>query len=184
MTARSNTTPPSQRIPTPEGGQRVVWGVQCAVILAVIWLALTGLDALLLGVATVTLGGVAGAWVVPGMPHPWRPLRLVRFTGFFLWTSLAGGFDVAWRAMHPRLAIAPGWLRYRLDLPPGQPRTLMVSIMSLLPGTLSADLESDNVLLVHALMAEDRDAVRATVIRLEREIAWFFSLPQPKADEP
>jgi len=184
VTSHDHATPTSQRIPIPEGRERVIWGVQCAVILAVIWLALTGIDALLLGLVTVTVGGIAGAWMVPGMPHPWRPLRLLRFCGFFLWTSLEGGFDVAWRAMHPRLAIEPGWLRYRLDLPAGQPRTLMVSIMSLLPGTLSADLESDNVLLVHALVADDLDAVQATALRLEREIAWFFSLPQPKVDEP
>lgn len=182
MRSSSPDTPPSQLIPTPQGGQRLLWGAQCAIILAVIWLALTGFDALALGALTVLLGGAAGAWLVPGMPYPWRPLRLLRFTGFFLLSSLQGGFDVAWRALHPRLAIEPGWLRYRLTLPAGQPRTLMVSIMSLLPGTLSADLESDNTLLIHALVADDLNAVRETTLRLEQEIAWFFSLPEPRGD--
>ncbi|TVS14661.1 MAG: cation transporter [Gammaproteobacteria bacterium] len=182
VTTDSATTPPSQRIPTPSGRARLLWGVQCAVILGVIWLALTGVDALILGAITVIVGGTAGAWAVPGMPYPWRPLRLFRFAGFFLWSSISGGFDVAWRALHPRLAIDPRWMRYRLELPAGQPRTLMVSIMSLLPGTLSADLESDNVLLVHALMGSDPDAVRANVAQLEREIAWFFSLPEPSGE--
>lgn len=169
-------------MPTPGIGQRLLWGVQCAVILAVIWLALTGFDALLLGGLTATVGAIFGAWVVPGRPHVWRPLRLFRFTRYFLWTSLAGGLDVAWRALQPRLAIHPTWLRYRLSLPRGQPRTLMVSMLSLLPGTLSAELQDDDILLVHALDGSDEQATRSGVAKLEQELAWFFSLPAPEGD--
>lgn len=170
-------TPPSQRVPAPDRRQRGWWAVQCALILLLVWLALTGLDALLLGVFAAVLGGLVSAWIVPGRPYPWRPLRLLRFGHYFLWTSIRGGIDVAWRAMHPRLAIAPGWLRYRMVLPPGQPRTLMVSVLSLVPGTLSADLEADDTLLVHVLVGDDPEAIRADVARLEREIRLFFSLP-------
>ncbi len=172
----------SQQIPLPDRRQRWGWGLQCAVILAVIWLSLTGLDALLLGVITAALGGVFGALVVPGHPYTWRPLRLLRFLVYFLKESIAGGFDVAWRALHPRLEVRPGWLRYPLTLPAGQPRTLMVSILSLVPGTLSVDLEANDSLLVHALLDEDPAATLATVKRLEHEIAWFFSLAGP--DDP
>jgi len=173
----------SQRIPQPDRGQLWGWGLQCAFILAVIWLTLTGFDALLLGLITAALGGAFGALVVPGYPYTWRPLRLVRFLAYFLRESVAGGFDVAWRALNPRLGIQPGWLRYPLSLPHGQPRTLMVSILSLVPGTLCVDLEADDTLLVHALLDEDPAATFATVQRLEREIAWFFSLTGPDGPE-
>jgi len=178
----STKTPASQRIPKPNAEQRLLWAAQCSVILAMIWLALTGLDALLLGALTATVGGIFGTWVVPGRPHAWRPLRLFRFTGYFLWTSFAGGLDVAWRALQPRPAIHPTWLRYRLSLPPGQPRTLMVSMLSLLPGTLSAELQEDDMLLVHALDGSDEQATRDSVTRLEQELAWFFSLPTPQGE--
>jgi multicomponent Na+:H+ antiporter subunit E len=55
----------------------------------------------------------------------------------------ARGLDVAWRALHPALPIEPQFQRFRLHLPEGQPRTLMVSVLSLMPGTLSAELEDD-----------------------------------------
>lgn len=180
--SHTTRTTSSQQIPTPNTGQRLLWGVQCAVILAVIWLALTGFDELLLGAVAAAVGALFGTWVVPGRPHPWRPLRLFRFTRYFLWASLAGGLDVAWRALQRRPAIHPTWLCYRLSLPRGQPRTLMVSMLSLLPGTLSADLRDDDILLVHALDGSDEAATREGIARLEQELAWFFSLPAPEGD--
>lgn len=174
--------PRSHRLPTPERAQRLLWGLQCTLILAVIWLALTGLDALPLGALTATIAGAFGAWMVPGLPHRWRPLRLFGFTGYFLRTSIAGGLDVAGRALRPQLTIHPTWLRYRLSLPRGQPRTLMISMLSLLPGTLSAELQDDDILLVHALDGSDAQATRESVTELERKLAWFFSLPEPEGD--
>lgn len=182
MSTTEASIPNSQRTPTPEAGQRLRWGLQCTTILAVIWLALTGLDALMLGALTAAIAGIYGAWLVPGLPHRWRPLRLFGFTGYFLWTSIAGGIDVAGRALRPQLNIHPTWLRYRLSLPRGQPRTLMVSMLSLLPGTLSAELQDDDILLVHALDGSDAKATRNSVAELERRLAWFFSLPVPEGD--
>lgn len=176
------STTASQRVPRPDPQQRLLWAAQCSVILAVIWLALTGFDALLLGALTAIVGGAFGAWMVPGRPQPWRPLRLFRFSRYFLWTSMAGGLDVAWRALQPRMNLHPAWLRYRLSLPPGQPRTLMVSILSLMPGTLSAELEADDILLVHVLDGSHAEAARQDVANLERELAWFFSLPPPEGE--
>jgi len=179
---QDTTTPANPRMPQPNAAQRLLWGAQCCVILAVIWVALTGLDALLIGGLSAVIAALFGAWMVPGLPHAWRPLRLFRFTRYFLWTSMTGGLDVAWRAMQPRMAIHPSWLRYRLSLPPGQPRTLMVSILSLMPGTLGAELQDDGTLLIHALDGSDEQATRDSVASLEWELAWFFSLPAPEGD--
>ena len=68
----------------------------------------------------------------------------------FLWHSLKGGVDVAWRAFHPRLPITSKLVEYPLRLPPGLPRVILVNTVSLLPGTLSAELGSQ-VLKVHVL---------------------------------
>lgn len=181
QTSSATQAPQDCRQPAadPDRRQRWIWGLQLTCILAVIWLALTGFEAWLLGLVTVPVAGFAGAALVPGQPYPWRPLRLARFITFFLYWSIRGGFDVAWRAFAPGVPISPRWLRYRIALPPGQPRTLLISILSLLPGTLSADLEEEDLLVVHALAGEDSASVRRNVHRLESEVAWFFSLPEP-----
>ena len=79
-----------------------------------------------------------------------RISALPGFVIWFLWHSLRGGLDVAWRALQPRVQLKPGFLRYPMALPPGRARVFMVNVISLLPGTLSADIEGD-VLVLHAL---------------------------------
>ena len=76
--------------------------------------------------------------------------------------------DVAQRALGPQLAISPRLLRYRLRLPDRLPRVALLNIMSLLPGTLSAALEGDD-LLVHVLDGEG-DTL-AELQALEQQVA-------------
>ncbi len=161
--------------------QRLVWIGQSFVVLALIWLALNGLEGWWLGLLAASVGSVAGGLLASGQPHPWRPHRLLGFAAFFLVESFKGGVDVAWRALSPDLPISPEFHRCRIDLPEGQPRTLMVSVISLLPGTLSADLSEDGEeLIVHTLMPEAMESVQ----RLDRRIRWLFSLePMEAGDE-
>lgn len=166
----------SQQVPEPSKHQQLLWGLQCSLILLTIWLSLNGTSAFTLGLLTSLAGGALGARYVPGHPYPWRPLRLLAFFGYFFCTSLAGAWDIARRALLPRPLPESSWLRYRMQLPAGQPRTLLVSVVSLIPGTLSADLEADNMLLVHALGGSAEEAARA-VASLEARIAHLFSLP-------
>lgn len=157
------------------------WGVQVAVVLMVAWLALDGTGSLPVGLAFALAGALVGSLLVPGEAHRWRPLRLLGFAAWFLQASLRGGLDVLLRAAAPSLPVAPRLHRHRLGLPPGPPRTVFVSVLSLVPGTLSVDLEEDaQVLVVHVLAAE---AV-AGVAALERRVAWLFSLPPHPGDAP
>ncbi len=153
--------------------QRWTWAMQILVVLMLLWLLLNGTDRFLAGLLAASAGAGLGAWLVSGQPHPWKPHRLLWFAGFFLWESLKGGVDVAWRAIHPKLRIEPCFSTHRIELPAGQPRTLMVATVSLLPGTLSADLdEAGRDLEVHALMPEAIESVE----RLENWVAWLFSI--------
>ncbi len=153
--------------------QRWAWALQIFIVLLLLWIMLNGLAQLWAGLIAALAGAAIGAWLASGQPHPWKPHRLLAFAGFFLWESLKGGIDVAWRAFHPKLPIQPGFTSYRMALPAGQPRTLMVSTVSLLPGTLSADLDdSGEVLEVHGLTPDAMDSV----FRLEAWITWLFSL--------
>jgi multicomponent Na+:H+ antiporter subunit E len=123
-------------------------------IFAGLWLVLTGgaLDGLAFGLAAAA----ASAWVSMRLAPPAeRPLRLLGLLalapGFFL-RALRGGVDVAWRALHPKLPLRPGWITYRSTLPPGA-RAVLGGEVSLMPGTLTAG-EQGGRLLVHCLDVE------------------------------
>lgn len=109
-------------------------------------------------------------------PFGWQLsiFAMLRFAPFFLWQSIHGGLDVARRAFSPRLPLDPGLVQHPLKLPPGTARIFLLNTVSLLPGTLSADLD-DDCLVVHCL---DTDSSRADDLRrLEARVASLFKLP-------
>jgi len=102
------------------------------------------------------------------------------FSIWFLWHSLRGGIDVAWRALQPKVQLQPGFLHYRLTLPPGPARLFLVNVVSLLPGTLSADIEGD-VLLLHAL---DTSAdITAEISEAESRITALYATSESSTHE-
>ena len=129
---------------------------------------LVGVPAILIATATTYLGAPASRWSLTGM---------VRFIPYFLWNSLRGGIDVAARALHPALPIDPAVLRYEMQLDSTLSRVLMANTVTLLPGTLSAELEG-NVLSVHVLNASG--TVTDMLTTLERRIA-DLTLPDDEA---
>jgi multicomponent Na+:H+ antiporter subunit E len=71
------------------------------------------------------------------------------------------------------MPLHPGVVRHRLRLPPGASRVTLANVVSMLAGTLSADLEDDE-LVIHALDA--RNDLHAMVLDLEPRIAALFGL--------
>ncbi len=118
-----------------------------------LWLILSGAD---------SRGLPAGAVAV--VAATWTSLRLLPATGQhlspaaagcvifrFLLQSAAAGTDVARRALDPRLPLQPGFVNYRVQLPPGVARNTFCTLSSLLPGTLPAGSEHSDWLLIHCL---------------------------------
>lgn len=97
--------------------------------------------------------------------------ELLRFVPIFLMRSLLGGADVAWRAFHPGVPIAPELITYPLRLPPGLSRVFMANTVSLLPGTLSAEL-GENCLTVHVL--DGRQDYLSELESVEQNVARMF----------
>jgi multicomponent Na+:H+ antiporter subunit E len=152
---------------------RLVWGLRAFVLLLLVWIVLDGIDDLAVGVIGATLGAAVAAWLAPDEPVLLRPAALPAFVGFFLVESFRGAVDVAWRAVRRDLPIHPHLVPYRVSLPPGPPRTLLAGVVSLLPGTLTADVANDGAdLTVHALATEPERAVHA----LERRIAALYGV--------
>lgn len=100
-------------------------------------------------------------------------IGLVKFIPFFLWHSLLGGFDVAKRAFSPKVIISPAILNYRWRLPLGLSRVFMANIVSLLPGTLSVELDKE-YLQIHVL--DDSIDFDAELILVENKVAELFKL--------
>ncbi|WP_044900848.1 Na+/H+ antiporter subunit E [Myxococcus stipitatus] len=129
------------------------------------------------GVPVVTVVLVVSFMLSPPRKYSWRLLDIARFAVFFLVGSVQGGFDVARRALAPGLPISPVFIRYRLRLPAGAPCTVFRLTLSLMPGTLNADVLGE-VLVVHSLV--DRGEVLQHELEdLERRVARLFGLDAP-----
>jgi multicomponent Na+:H+ antiporter subunit E len=117
----------------------------------------------------------------PAPHHPGiRTLSgLARFIPFFLLQSLLGGFDVARRALHPHMPLAPRLFSYRLRLPPGWPRVLFGATVSLLPGSLATRMNGDRV-EIHLL--DGRTNPHRALRRVEEKVAAVFGLTLSKDD--
>ena len=100
----------------------------------------------------------------------------MRFVGWFALQSVRGAVDVARRALAWRLPLSPGCRAYRTALPEGAPRLLFANAITLLPGTLTAGIEGDR-LVIHMLdTGADLDGELAA---LERRVAALFALSLP-----
>ena len=153
--------------------QGIDWStvVSRALLFSLLWWALTDGTA---GSWWIGAPAVAGAVIisvtlVPPLGLVWR--EVMGFVPFFLWHSLKGGVDVSWRAFHPRLPITPELIEYPLRLPPGLPRVILVNTVSLLPGTLSAEL-GGQVLKVHVL--DSLGGFLAELEALEQRVGCMF----------
>lgn len=154
-----------------------------AVLLAGVWVVLAdGAPASwLIGAPAVA----AATWVSAALSDPRRGTLkvggLAAFVPYFIRRSMTGSIDVAARVLHPRLPIDPGFETYPLRLPADGPaRILFADAVSLLPGTLSADLHDDRI-VVHRL-AGTSARVRADLEALERRVAAVFGAPLAPLD--
>ena len=119
-----------------------------------------------------------GFWLLLAGPNPadlaagvfaaaaatWTSLRLLppsdqrlRFTALaqlawrFRQQSLIGGWDVARRALDPRLPLRPGFITYPVRILPGTARDAFGALTSALPGTLPAGVDEHGTLVYHCL---------------------------------
>lgn len=103
---------------------------------------------------------------------------LLEFIVYFLWQAVIGGWDVARRALGPRCQVQPGFVAYCMSLPEGLPRAVFLDTLTLLPGTLSADVQAGEMRM-HVI---DIDAHSHEQIKeLEDRVARLFGL---KGDRP
>ncbi len=145
-------------------------GLHLAPLLLLFWWALTGGTAWLFGAFAVVLAALLGRYLAPALMIGVSLPGLVRFILFFVYRSILGGLDVAWRAMAPGMPLQRQCVQYETALPTGQAQTLFVATISLLPGTLACDLDENRV-LVHSIAGDPH----AELSRLETRIDHLYS---------
>jgi len=151
-------------------GWRAAWFIVIWVVLAGSWPTTDGpLVAALIAAALLT-----SCRLCPPAPLGLCPWRVVRFIPWFLGQSLAGGLDVAKRALSPRMPLRAGFVTLPLRASAGPSRTTLVWILSLLPGTAAVHLRESN-LTIHVL---DRELYTLEKLQdLERRVSALFTLP-------
>ncbi|OGS96584.1 MAG: Na+/H+ antiporter subunit E [Gallionellales bacterium RIFCSPLOWO2_02_FULL_57_47] len=148
--------------------------------LFLLWAALTNaasLATLLLGVLLSLALPFITLRFWPDARRIARPGLIPGFAARVAWDMLLANWAVARRVVGPVAKLSPAFIEVPLDLRDPFAATVLGSIVSLTPGTVSIDVDRERwVLQLHALDAPDPDAlVREIKRRYEAPIKEIFS---------
>ena len=149
-----------------------------ATLLAV-WLLLNNtLDPahLLLGAALAVVVPRFTEKLRPERPRLRRPLAMARLALLVLWDIVLSNIEVARRILGPEAAIKPAFVWVPLDIADPHAIVSLAGIITMTPGTLSAELSADGRhLLVHAFNVDDEPALIAQIkARYEAPLKEIF----------
>lgn len=97
-------------------------------------------------------------------PRIQRPGLLLRFIALVLYDIVVANLQVAKLVLGPKARLQPGFVEIPLDLTDDLAITILASVITLTPGTVSADLSDDRrMLLVHGLDVPDPQALAADI---------------------
>jgi len=141
--------------------------------LFLIWLLLSASFNLFhIGLGLVAAFGVA--WFNTDRSTSRSAIPQLRIVWYFLWLVgriLQSGIHLSVLILHPALPINPKLIRYRTKLREEAGIVLLGNSITLTPGTITAELNSQD-LVVHAM--DDKSAHDVTSLRLEQQIAGLF----------
>ena len=149
-------------------------------LLAVVWTLLQNDVSAGMIVFGVILGviipfGTSIWW--PDRPSGFRIGKMISYSFLVIWDIFVANVQVAWIVLtRPNDKLRPAWIEVPLDLRQPEAISVLAGTITLTPGTVSADLSDEgHSLLVHALDADDPDAVRDEIKdRYERRLKEIF----------
>ncbi len=150
------------------------------VLLAIVWCLLVNeikLGTVVFGIILGLLIPIVTAAYWPDRPPVGRPIKLLSYLVLVIWDILVANVVVAMIVLFKsNKNMRPQWVVIPLDLRTPEAITMLAGTITLTPGTVSADLSDDGkALLVHALDADDPDAVRDDIKqRYERRLKEIF----------
>jgi len=145
-----------------------------AVFYLAIWVVLmpsAKLDDLAVGMVATIAATWASMKLLPPSGGRLRVGALLGYLPHFLWQSILAGWDIARRALDPRLPLRPGFVSCPTGLPPGRARNAFASITSLLPGSLPV-ADEPGAIVYHCL--DTAQPVTEQIAAEERALARVF----------
>jgi multicomponent Na+:H+ antiporter subunit E len=162
-----------------------------AVALFAFWYALSGrteplflvTGAISVVIVTVVTSPITAACLRPDADHvkisrlPLAMLRGVAFAGWMVGRILVASVQLAKIVLSPQMPLDPCSVRFSTELRSPLARTTLTNSISLVPGTLTVDIDGDEI-LVHALSPHQIDDLVSG--RLQNKVAGIFlEGPQP-----
>lgn len=129
------------------------------IMFTIIWLIFTKfrVDSLIVGMPAIILSSIVSYRLSNNNTHNISVAGVTSFCIFFIMESLKGGVDIAKRVYARNLEINPFYIEYESNLKSETQRLLFSCCVSLLPGTLTASLNG-NSMLIHSLI-ESQDTI-------------------------
>ncbi len=114
--------------------------------------------------------------LLPDLPQVRRPLTIAKLALVVLWDIVVSNVEVARRILGPEAAIRPRFVWVPLALTDPHAIVSLAGIITMTPGTLSAELSPDGRhLLVHAFNVDDEAALVAQIkARYEAPLQEIF----------
>lgn len=106
-----------------------------------------------------------------------RPGAALRLVLLVTWDIVVANVNVARQVLGPLDRLRPGFVAVPLDVRHPYAISLLASIITITPGTVSADVDdARSRILVHALHIDDADALVAQIkMRYERPLQEIFA---------
>ncbi|MCC9075046.1 Na+/H+ antiporter subunit E [Litorilinea aerophila] len=106
-------------------------------------------------------------------------VRVTIFLAHVIWEILVSNIELAWLVLQPRPRLDPGIVAIPLDITTDLEITVLASVITLTPGTLSVELGQDTtgrkVLYVHNLVVEDPEKFRRSIKQGFERLIWQIS---------
>ena len=105
--------------------------------------------------------------------YPQRPLRLLDprrwfwmalYLPYFFYYCLKANLDVAYRVLHPDVPIRPGIVKVRTTLTSEMAKTFLANSITLTPGTLTIDIDGNDLYIHWIHIYTDDPAARTAEI--------------------
>jgi multicomponent K+:H+ antiporter subunit E len=172
---------PPRQIDAQARPHRSPWAAHVAlsVLLAVVWLLLRQSLAPVDLIWAVVLGLVVPRLVfgfIGPAAGPRGLLRIVHFAAIVLWDIVVSNLTVARIVLNPTSNPQPAWVPVHLDTRHPTAVTLLATVITMTPGTVSCVVDDENwVIHVHALDCDDAAGMAAQIkARYERALMEIF----------
>ncbi len=147
--------------------------MQWFLILFAVWIGFTNS----FDVQELILGGVVSLGIVVlGLPKSLGEnracfLRFLAYLPLFFKNLVLSNIDVARRVLDPKLPINPGFVTIKTSLKEPYQRLILANSITLTPGTITLDMDGENMLIHWLDVAGDNEAENGEAIKAGMENA-------------